>query len=185
MNPWRLCTIRESGSVTLTVPAGSSGGVYGVGGAPNPRPNVSRAVARHASYAAFARCSAHSSSSSRRLASLQSRRASARHRLGLSRPFGLELPLRFAQPFLATLTRGQLLRQLVTALIAVELVLGRVDLGGLLKDLPRELLVINRLRLRRVRPATRVPSTAIVPTLTIPARAHNLNTCPNNPASAS
>ena len=33
--------------------------------------------------------------------------------------------------------------------------------------------------------AIRVPSTATVPTRTIPALAHNINTSPNNPASAS
>jgi hypothetical protein len=33
------------------------------------------------------------------------------------------------------------LGQLVAALLAVELVLGRVDAGGLLEDLARELLV--------------------------------------------
>jgi hypothetical protein len=37
----------------------------------------------------------------------------------------------------------QLLGQLVAALLAVELVLGRVDAGSLLEDLAREILVVE------------------------------------------
>ena len=36
-----------------------------------------------------------------------------------------------------------MLGQLIAARVAVELVLGRVDRGGLLEDLPRELLVVE------------------------------------------
>jgi hypothetical protein len=77
-------------------------------------------------------------------------RTAARHRLRVSRPFGFQALLGFTQPATAALLARQLRRQLVTARLAVELVLGRVDRLGLLKDLARELLVIEVLVARRV-----------------------------------
>jgi hypothetical protein len=51
--------------------------------------------------------------------------------------------LGLAQPAAPALGRGQLGRQLVAARLAVELILGRVDGLGLLKDLARDLLVVE------------------------------------------
>src|SRR5664280_3528935 len=54
-----------------------------------------------------------------------------------------ELLLGFAQRSSSPLTGLQMLRQLIAARLAVELVLGGVDVGSLLQDLPRELLVVE------------------------------------------
>jgi hypothetical protein len=55
------------------------------------------------------------------------------------------------QPPLSALTRRELRRQLIATPLAEPLVLERVDLGGLFEDLARDLLVIARRMLRRVR----------------------------------
>ena len=62
-----------------------------------------------------------------------------------------ELLFGFAQRSAPTLTRSQMLGQLIAARIAVELILGSVDLARLLQDLPGELLVIEVAVMRGVR----------------------------------
>jgi hypothetical protein len=78
-------------------------------------------------------------------------RAAARHRLRVRRALGLQALLGLAQPPAATLCGRELLRQLVAARLAIELVLGRVDRLGLLDDLPGQLLEVEILVARRVR----------------------------------
>jgi hypothetical protein len=82
---------------------------------------------------------------------LEALRAAARHRLRVRRALGLQAPLGLAQPPAATLCGRELLRQLVAARLAIELVLGRVDRPGLLDDLPGQLLEVEILVARRVR----------------------------------
>src|SRR5947208_2378166 len=67
-----------------------------------------------------------------------------RNLLGSRRALGLERLLGLAQPRATVAARAQPLGQLVAARLAVELVLGRVDPGGLLEDLFRDLLVAAR-----------------------------------------
>ena len=70
--------------------------------------------------------------------------AIARNLVGLRGALGLQRLLGLAQ-HLATITAGaQPLGQLVTALLAEQLVLGRVDARGVLQDLARDLLVAAR-----------------------------------------
>jgi hypothetical protein len=61
--------------------------------------------------------------------------------LALRRPLCLERLLCLAQPLAPIARRAQPLGQLVTAGLAVELVLGGVDPALLLEDLPCDLLV--------------------------------------------
>ena len=63
----------------------------------------------------------------------------------------LELALCLAQGLAPALRRAQVLGQLVTARLAVELVLAPVGLGGLGEDLARDLLVVAIGVKRRVR----------------------------------
>ena len=86
---------------------------------------------------------------------LHSRGPRLRHRLGIGVALCLEPLLRFAQPGAAALSGREFGRQLVTAPLTVELVLGRIDRLGLLEDLTRELLVIA---VRVVRRVSRAPS---------------------------
>ena len=62
-----------------------------------------------------------------------------------------------------------MLGQLIAALLAIELVLLAVDPGGLLEDLLRDLPVIT-VGVLDAFACTFVPSTAITPTFTNPAR---------------
>ena len=79
--------------------------------------------------------------------------ATLEHRLTLlvfGLALGIELVQQLADPRPARLRVSQPRRQLVAARVAVELVLGRIDLGGLFEDLPGELLVGLVLKPRRV-----------------------------------
>src|SRR5215211_4321816 len=62
---------------------------------------------------------------------------------GSFRPIALKLAPGVRQRGPTPLAGPQLLGQLVTALLTVELVLGRADAGGLLENLARELLVVE------------------------------------------
>src|SRR6266566_82932 len=68
-------------------------------------------------------------------------------RLGLRAPVlgavTLELALGLCQGSTTPLAGPQVLGQLIATRIPVELVLGRVEIGGLLEDLPGELLVVE------------------------------------------
>ena len=75
----------------------------------------------------------------------------ARHLLRLRGPLRLERELRLAQPCAALGRGAEPLGQLVAALLAVELILGGVDLAGLLEDLLRDLAVAAVLVVRRRR----------------------------------
>src|SRR3954452_13988545 len=74
---------------------------------------------------------------------------------------------------------AQPLGELVAARLAVELVLGRIDLGRLLQDFLGDLLVVARRVMGRCG-RDLVPSTATMPTFTSPARAHSPSTPPNS-----
>jgi hypothetical protein len=66
----------------------------------------------------------------------------------------------------------------------VQLVLGPVDLPGLLEDLLRDLAIAARRVMRRAA-AIFVPSTATIPTFTSPALAQSSSTPPNSSPIAS
>ena len=80
----------------------------------------------------------------------QALRAATRHRRRVRGPLGLQALLDLAQPAATALGGRELRRQLVTARLAVELILGRVNGLGLLEDLARKLLVVEVLVARRV-----------------------------------
>jgi hypothetical protein len=82
---------------------------------------------------------------------VQSLAAIARNRLGVRGAFGVQRLLGFAQ-HLAAITRGaQPFGQLVTALLAEQRILGRVNPSGLLEDLPGDLLIVAGGVMRRRR----------------------------------
>src|ERR671913_2481162 len=81
----------------------------------------------------------------------QSVAAIARNRLGLRGAFGVQRLLGLAQDLAAVPAGAQPLGQLVAALIAEQLVLGRVHPRGLFEDLPRDLLIAARGVMRRRR----------------------------------
>jgi hypothetical protein len=85
------------------------------------------------------------------LAFSQPLRAAARNGLCLGGALGLERLLCLAQPLAPIAAGAQPLGQLVTARLAIELVLGRVRSGGLGEDLRGDLLVIARRVMRRGR----------------------------------
>jgi hypothetical protein len=77
--------------------------------------------------------------------------AIARDRLGPRGALGLQRLLGLAQPSAAITAGPQPLGQLVAARLAEQLVLGRVNRGGLLEDLAGDLLVVARRVMRCVR----------------------------------
>ena len=140
-----------------------------------------------ASYCAPARRPAGAPSACGRSARRARRGGPARLVLGLPRGLlGLQLALGPIQPRAAR-TGSASSPELVTARVAEPLVLGRVDRVGLLQD-PLHLRadrLIGPVRPDPALAASLVPSTATVPTLTIPAFAHIASTCTNNPANGS
>src|ERR1039458_8206153 len=82
---------------------------------------------------------------------LQPRGAGTRDRPGLFGAFLIELAFCLAQPPTTALAGRQMLWQLIAALLAVELILGRVDLGGLFEDLLRDLIEVGVCFAARVR----------------------------------
>src|SRR5664279_1144303 len=70
-------------------------------------------------------------------------RARTRNWPGLLRAFLIELAFCLAQPPTTALTSRKVLGQLVAALLAVELILGGIDLCGLFEDLPRDLIEVD------------------------------------------
>ena len=99
---------------------------------------------------------------------------------------GLQLSRRSLKPFPARDRISQLRRQLITARVPVELILGPIDRVRL----PQDRLDLGpdrgylRFALKLAFARIFVPSIATRPTFTIPALAHNANTCTNNPANA-
>ena len=82
---------------------------------------------------------------------LQPRRARTRDRLGFLGAFLIELAFGLAQPATPALAGREVLGQLIAALLAIELILGGVDFGGLFEDLPRDLIEVSVRVAARVR----------------------------------
>jgi hypothetical protein len=101
-----------------------------------------------------------------------------------SRTLARELRLGFAQRSRSSLTGPQMLRQLIATRLAIELILGSVDLAGLLQDLAGELLVVEVAVMRRAFAYIFVPSIAITPTFASPACRQSPSTSLNNSARA-
>jgi hypothetical protein len=90
-----------------------------------------------------------------------------------------ELPPRLAKELAPALRRAQLLGQLITARLAIELILGLVGRPGLGEDLARDPVELV-VELGAGVPAIRVPSIDTTPGLTNPARSDSLSTSPNS-----
>ncbi len=130
-----------SGSVVLTLPSGSAGGLKGFGGAPK------RAAVLHHSAGAVGLVVAVCPVLGLPVldqpptAELEALLACPWDRLFALGPLCVEALLRLSQPGPAAVTAGQVLGELVAASIAVDLVLGGVDASCLFEDLGGDLLV--------------------------------------------
>jgi len=82
---------------------------------------------------------------------LQACRARTRDRPCLFGAFLIELAFGLAQPATTALAGREMLEQLVAALLAIELILGGVDFGGLFEDLPCDLIEVGVRFAARVR----------------------------------
>src|SRR5271166_1210116 len=82
---------------------------------------------------------------------LQAGRARTWDRLGFLGAFLIQLAFGLAQPSATALAGLKVLRQLIAALIPIELILGGVDFSGLFEDLPCDLIEVGVLLAARVR----------------------------------